>query len=445
MATNISPTSHQRLLGNERHTARNEENRARDVLAAFMPRAWRRPLRPGELESKLVLFRKVRPQKTSFEEAIKVPLIAVLCSPHFLYLVEDEEFKPGAAAPEALSDFELASRLSYFLWSSMPDDELLQRATAGQLSEPAELLIQAERLLTDARSDALVRNFAGQWLRLRDVGANPPAQNLFPRYDDHLEVSMRGESEAFFAHVLHNDLNVMSFVQSDFVTINERLARFYDISGVRGDEFRVVSLPAGTPRGGLLTQASILSVTSNGTRTSPVSRGVWILENLLGDPPPPPPPNVGDIPPGVPGIGKATVRERLRIHREQPQCARCHDRIDPLGFALENYNAAGEWRIREATFNRLEIQSDDPLIDASAEMTDGTKIVGVAGLQQQLLRRQDQFVRCLAEKMFVYALGRRLTSSDDAMLDVTVAAMREQPTLRQLIRQIVATDAFRKR
>jgi len=249
---------------------------------------------------------------------------------------------------------------------------------------------------------------------------------------------------AFWVHyILQNDLKLTNFIQSDFVTINERLARFYDIPGVKGDQMRVVPVPRGIHRGGLLTQAAILSVTSNGTRTSPVWRGVWILDNLLGDPSPPP--NAGDIPPGVPGLDKATVRERLKIHREQPQCARCHDRIDPLGFALENFNAAGDWREREASFNRPEPQPDDPAIDASALLPDGTRFVGVAGLQEQLLKRSDQFARCLAEKMFVYGLGRELSSADRPMIDRAVKAAQQQSTLRTLLYEVVSSEAFRSK
>jgi len=314
------------------------------------------------------------------------------------------------------------------------------------LTDPAELRTQVNRMLADSKSKAFVENFAGQWLKLRQVGANPPAPNTFPRYDEHLEISIRRESEEFFSHMLKNDLSLTNFIQSDFVTINERLARFYAIPNVKGDEFRVVRVPRTSNRGWLLTQASILTVTSNGTRTSPVSRGVWILKNLLGDPPPPPPPNAGDIPPGVPGLDKATVRERLRIHRDQPQCARCHVKIDPLGFGLENFSAAGEWREREASFGRPEPRPDDPPIDSSATLPDGTRFKGIKGLQRELLKRSDVVVRCVGEKMFIYALGRELTTDDTKMVDQLVESTKQNDTtLRALIHSIVSSNAFRSK
>jgi hypothetical protein len=437
------PTSHRLIFINSPNRGKDEEAYAREVLADFMRRAYRRPLREGEVESKLALFRKVRPERSSFEEAIKTPLIAILSSPHFLYLVEDS---PTDSSSTRLNDFQIASRLSYFLWSSMPDDELVRLAEHGQLQDPAMLVAQANRMLTNSRNEQFIRNFAGQWLKLRDVGVNPPAQRIYPEYDDHLEISMRGESEAFFAHILRNDLGVLNFIRSDFVTINERLARFYDIRDVKGDYFRAVRVPPSVRRGGLMTQASMLSVTSNGTRTSPVWRGVWILERLLGDPPPPPPPNVGDIPPAVPGMSKATLRDRMRLHREQAQCARCHNKIDPLGLALENFNAAGEWRERESRGRTSEYGPNDPLIDARAQLPDGTEFVGVEGLQDELLKREDKFLRCLAEKLYTYALGREVDYSDQPTLDSAVKHVKQSSyTLRSLIHDVVSSEAFRSK
>lgn len=438
------PMSHQRIFIDSPDRERDEEGYARNVLANFMRHAYRRPLREGEVESKLAMFRRVRAQHESLEEALKIPLTAILCSPHFLYLVE-----PASTANEAarqLDNHQLATRLSYFLWSSMPDDELFALAEEGRLANPTVLVAQVDRMLADPRSQQFVKNFAGQWLGLRDLGANPPSGAIFTRYDDHLEASMRGESEAFFAELLRNDRSVTSFLRSDFMTINERLARYYDIPGVKGDEFRVVKVPADAKRGGLVTQASILSLTSNGTRTSPVRRGVWILERLLGAPPPPPPPNAGDIPPGMPGQSKTTVRERLRLHREQPQCARCHNKIDPLGFALENFNAAGEWRDREAQGSSSQPGPNDPTINAQAQLPDGTEFVGVEGLQRELLKREDDFLRCLAEKMYVYALGRELGLVDQPLLAAAVRDMKQnQTTLRSLIHHVVSSDQFRTR
>ena len=269
------------------------------------------------------------------------------------------------AKPRKLTGYELASRLSYFLWSSMPDDELFRLAANGELLKPAVLGAQATRMIADPKSEASVKNFAGQWLGLRKVGTNPPAKNLYPEYDRHLELSIVRETEGFFAEILRNDLDARNLIKSDFVTINERLGRFYGIPGVKGDAIRRVPAPPEAHRGGLVTQASIQSITSNGTRTSPVVRGVWVLRTLLGSDPGLPVANVGEIASKVPGIDKATVRQRLAIHREAAACARCHDKIDPLGLALENYNAAGEWRDREGHGYQGRIEEKDPIIDAS--------------------------------------------------------------------------------
>lgn len=428
------PSSHPRILFASPNRNQDEVAYAREVLARFMPRAYRRRLRAGELDSKVALFEQVRPQKSSFAAAIKVPLQSVLVSPHFLYLVEDADSKNST---RTLDDFELAARLSYFLWSSMPDDELFRLAAAGQLQNAATLRTQVNRMLADPKSEAFVRNFAGQWLELRKVGLNPPD---VPRYDEHLEVSMRGETEAFFAHVLRHDRSVLEFLNCDYVTVNQRLARFYDIDDVQGDHFRPVPVPAECHRGGLVTQAAILAITSNGTRTSPVWRGEWVLKNLLGDPPPPPPPNAGDIPPVEQGEQEITLRERLQLHRHESQCARCHNKIDPLGFALENFDHSGQWRDKDGT------RGNSPAIDSRVRMPDGAEFEGVDGLRDELLNRQDAFLACLAEKMFTYALGRELGYADHTQVNEAVAAMQDGDlTLRSLIRAVVASRVFRSK
>lgn len=436
------PASHRKVLG-EAPTARDETARARAVLTRFMTRAYRRPVQPTEVEAKVALFTRLRPTKPSFVEAIQAPLAAVLASPHFLFLVEPE---PPATQPRRLNPYELASRLSYFLWSSMPDDTLFRLAASGDLARPAVLNAQVDRMLADPKSEALVRNFAGQWLGLRKVGANPPAKNLYPEYDRHLEISIVRETEGFFAEILRRDLDARSLIQSDFVTINERLARFYGIPGVKGDAIRRVPAPPGSHRGGLVTQASIHSLTSNGTRTSPVTRGVWILRTLLGSDPGLPVANVGEIAAKVPGIDKATVRQRLQIHRQAPACARCHDKIDPLGFALENFNAAGEWRDREGHGYQGRIEANDPRIDARAKMPDGTVIEGVEGLQAQLLKQEDRFLDTLASQLTTYALGRELGFSDRPAVRGYVDAMkRNRYTLRSLVQAIVTSEPFTTR
>lgn len=445
------PTSHTRMLF-ESNKNRETPEYAREVLQRFMTRAWRRPVTAQEVDRKLELFKKVRPQKPNFEEAIKVPLIAVLSSPHFLYLTENSATDNPVRVPSGknvrptkalLDNYELASRLSYFLWSSIPDDELLRLAHQQRLSSATTLSQQVDRMLADPKATALAENFAGQWLGLREVGDNPPSSEYFRRYDDHLHSSMVRESEGFFAEVLHNDLPVTNFIKSDFVTINERLARFYNIDNVRGDHIRRVTVPEGVHRGGVLTQASMLTTTSNGTRTSPVMRGKWILDNILGDPPPPPPPDAGEIPQTVPGVGQVTVRRRLERHRQLPACAACHNKIDPLGFALENFRGDGSWATQEAHGWHGWTGTNDPPINASAKMPDGTEIDGIEGLQNALLEQEDKFLRCLVEKLATYALGRGMEYSDRKWLDSLVTNMQSNgKTLRGLIKDIVASDQF---
>ncbi len=348
-----------------------------------------------------------------------------------------------SAGARPLTDHELAARLSYFLWSTMPDEELFRLAESGRLRDRTVLTAQVDRMLKDARSEAFVTNFAGQWLGLREVGSNPPASDLFPQYDRHLEVSMVEESKAFFREILKNDLNALNFVDSDFVVINERLARFYGIPDVRGDQFRRVPVPAGVHRGGVVTQASMLTITSNGTRTSPVKRGTWVMKNVLGIDPGLPVANAGDIAPKVPGIDKATVRQRLEIHRTLTQCARCHNKIDPLGFALENYNASGEWRDREGFGYKGRIGRDDPLIDARSKLPDGTEIDGVDDLRKTLRQKEDLFLSCLAGKMMTYALGRELGLADQPQVKLAVAHVKNNRyTLRSMIQFIATSEPF---
>ncbi|MEO0416028.1 MAG: DUF1592 domain-containing protein, partial [Verrucomicrobiota bacterium] len=303
------PESHSRILFESPEAELGEGAYARAVIASFMQRAFRRPVSDEEVDKKLEIFRRVRPEKSSFVEAIKSPLIAVMVSPSFLFISEPSDQEQG----RELDSHEKVARLSYFLWSTMPDGELAKLAATGPLGAE-QLASQVDRMLANPKSQSFVENFAGQWLGLREIGNNPPGMEYFPRYDRHLETSMQLESEAFFAEVLHKDLPVQNFLKSDWSMLNQRLARFYDIDGVKGDQFQRVSLPAGSQRGGVVTQGSMLTVTSNGTRTSPVVRGKWILERLLGDPPPPPPPNVEEIP--QPNVNAALpIRDRLDQHR----------------------------------------------------------------------------------------------------------------------------------
>ena len=443
------PASHTNLLLESKTRELNESEYAREVLARFLPRAYRRPVTEAEIAEKHSIFARVSKSGSSLEDSIRATLTAALVSPNFLYLTEDQARSAKSSTTTsptatALNAHQLTSRLSYFLWSSMPDAELMALADNGQILKPDVLRKQIDRLLGNSRSDAFVTNFAGQWLGLRDVGANPPAADLYPQYDRHLETSMVGESEAFFAEILRNDLDALSFVRSDFVVINERLARFYGIDGVKGDEFRRVALPPNVARGGVMTQASMLTITSNGTRTSPVKRGTWIMKNVLGTDPGLPVANAGEIAPKVPGIDKATVRQRLEIHRTLPQCARCHNKIDPLGFALENFNACGEYREREGHGYKGRIERNDPIIDASSQLPDGTKITGVSSLQDALVAREDLFLKCLASKMLTYALGRELGLADQKAVTDAVQYMKSnRRTLRSLIHAVVNSPQFK--
>ncbi|MEZ6139763.1 MAG: DUF1592 domain-containing protein [Zavarzinella sp.] len=431
------PSSHTKLLGTIDQS--NEDNHASKVLTQFMRKAFRRPVTADEVARKHRLYLNAKAAGADFHSAIKEAFAAVLTSPHFLYLVETTE----TPQQDQLNAHQLAARMSYFLWSSMPDDELNRLADNGKILDPNVRLEQLARMLADPKNSAFVQNFAGQWLALREVGKNPPAPDLYPRYDRHLEVSMIQESEEFFKEILKNHRPLSDFIDSDYVVINERLARYYGIPNVSGDYFRKVAVPPEVHRGGIVTQASILTVTSNGTRTSPVKRGTWILKTLLGIDPGLPVANAGEIAPKVPGIDKATVRKRLEIHRELDQCARCHNKIDPLGFSLENFNAAGEWRDREGFGYKGRIGSNDPLIDASAEMIDGTKFVGVAGLQQVMLRDKKLFYRCLATKLLTYALGREPGLADQPTISVLVEKLEKEPaTLNTLLQAIVTSTAF---
>ena len=439
------PTSHTRILHRSQLEYSDERGYVREVLKRFMTRAFRRPVTDAEVAEKVDLYQRFRKQELSLVAAIKTPLIAVLSSPHFLYLVEPLPAS-GADGPRALTDHELASRLSYFLWSSMPDEALLRAAAQGKLHEPRVIAQQVERMLSDPRSRSLADDFASEWLGLREAGLNPPVPELFPSYDRHLEVSMVGEAKGFFDEILHKNRSVLNFLRSDFLVLNERMARFYGISGVRGDAFRVVPAPAAAHRGGLLTQASMLITTSNGTRTSPVKRGVWILKNLLDSPTGSPVANAGEIKTSVPGVKDATVRQRFEAHRRNPECARCHDKIDPLGFALENYTAGGEWREREGFGWRGLVQDEDPKIDASSTLADGTRISGVKGLTDELIRRSDRFRLCLVRKLFTYALGRELALSDETFVAAAVTHTKKNgDTLASLISFIATSALFRNR
>lgn len=402
------------------------------VLRPMVSRIFRRPVKEEELQRLTLLVGLAKEQGDSFERAIQLALQASLVSPHFLFRVESE-----AALGEVrrLHDYELASRLSYFLWSSMPDEELFRAAAAGELQNDEQLVAQARRMLRDPKANALITNFAGQWLQLRNLDTFSPDLARFPGFDNELRQAFRSETEHFFAHIVREDRSVLELLQADYTFVNERLAKHYGLADVSGPEFRRVTVDT-SQRGGLLGQASILAVTSNPTRTSPVKRGKWILENLFAAPPPPAPPNVPELAEAKDQPLQGTLRQRMEQHRVKPACASCHQLMDPLGFGLENYDATGAWRIKDG--------NDE--IDATGELPDGKMFRGPGELKQILLTRQDEFRRCLAEKLATYALGRGLEYTDACLVQQIADQLAKQDNrFSVLVTQIVLSNAFRQR
>jgi hypothetical protein len=430
------PASHTRIITCQPTGERSSIECARQDLKEFATRAFRRPATDDELERLVRLVRLTQEQGDSFERGIQLAMQAILSSPHFLFRVELDPSADDADGIRALNDFELASRLSYFLWSSMPDDELFRLARAGELKSPDVLIAQVRRMLADPKADSLVKNFAGQWLQLRDIAKVTPDPELFPTFDDSLRAAMLRETELFFEAVVREDRSVLDFLDADFTFVNERLARHYGISGPKGDDFRRVSLGGGRRRG-VLTQASILTITSNPTRTSPVKRGKWILENILGTPPPPPPPGVEELEEGKDAALKGSLRERMEQHRTNPMCATCHNRMDPIGFAFENFDAVGAWREFDGKFS----------IDASGSLPGGVEFDGPPELIDMLkTARRQQFCRCLAEKMLTYALGRGLESYDRCVLDKIIEGLeKNEYKFSTLVAAIVQSEPFQLR
>ena len=426
------PASHRKLIFVTPGGDVSPDRASAEVLGRFASRAFRRPATSQEVKRLTQLAAKVRAESGRFEEGIQVAIQAVLVSPHFLFKVETPKQVDAQGKMPLVTQYELATRISYFLWSSMPDDELLLLAHRGQLRDPARLLDKVARMLRDPRANRFVKNFAGQWLQLRNLDQVRPDSETFGAFNDKIRELMRRETLTFFAGVMRGNLPVTTLLDGQFTYLNETLAQFYGVTGVKGPKFRKVSL-VGTPRGGLLTQASILTVTSDPTRTSPVKRGKWILENLLNTPPPPAPPN-------VPELEKATLtgtlRERMEQHRSYPACAACHNMMDPLGFALENYDAVGLWRDREG----------DEAIDASGQLPDGTKFKGVGELREMLVtQRKDQFTRCLAEKLLIYAIGRGTEYYDKCAIDqIVLEAQQNDYKFAYLIAGIINSDPFQK-
>lgn len=434
------PAAAARLLGDGRQDATH----ARAAVARFAERAFRRPLRAGEADRYAVVAERALAAGVPFRDAVKAGLAAVLCAKDFIYLVEGD----AAGGRAALTDWELASRLSYFVWGTMPDDRLLGHARVGRLSRPDVLKSELARLLADPRTAApggLADAFPRQWLHLRDVGKFPPDKKLYPDYDDSLQKAMIAEPVAFFGRVLTENLGLREFLDSDWTMGNATLARYYGIPGVVDSHLRKVPLPPElkAKRGGLLTTAAVLSLTSDGTRHRPVHRGKWVLEAVFNTSPPPPPPNAGDIPTTPAGQPKATVRMKLEAHRSNAACAACHRRIDPLGMAFDNYDAIGRWRTTEVVTDGA---GANPAVDASGVLADGRSFAGPAEFKKLLAADLDRFAVAFADKLATYALRRPAGYGDrPAVLAIAARAKPGGSKLQDLIESLVLSDLFRTR
>jgi hypothetical protein len=408
---------------------------AKRILSTVARRAYRRPVTDADIEVPLKFYQDAR-KGGSFDDGIEMGLRAVLVSPEFLFKIEQD---PNGVAPKSayrISDLELASRLSFFLWSSIPDDELLDTAVKGTLRSPDVLERQVRRMLADERSQTLVTNFAEQWLYLRNLASANPDMRLFAGFDDNLRQAFRRETEMFFESMVREDRNVLELLNANYTFLNERLAKHYGIPNVYGSRFRRVELDPETHRGGLLSQGSILTVTSYANRTSPVIRGKWILGNILGLEPPPPPNNVPALKETA-GVEKpVSMRERMAQHRVNAVCAGCHNLMDPIGFSMENYDAIGRWRTAE---------SGKP-IDASGGLPDGSKFEGVGGLQKALLNRPEVFVNTMTEKLMTYSLGRGVEYYDAPAVRKVVSQSRDQGyRFSSLVLGIVNSTPFQMR
>ncbi len=419
----------------------NETACAKKILEPLAHRAYHRPVTGSDMDHLLTAFAEGRKDGT-FEAGIATGIRRMLMDPAFLFRIERDPPQVAPNTPYPISDLALASRLSFFLWSSVPDDQLLAVAERGQLRAPGVLQAQVKRMLADSRARNLVTNFAYQWLELPEAEGVHPDPVIFTDFDDSLRQSFIQETELLLQSVLLGNHSVLDLLNANYTFVNERLAKHYGIPGVYGDEFRRVEVNDGI-RGGLLGQGSILTATSYPTRTSPVLRGKWILEALLGSPPPPPPPDVPALPEAGEGGKVLSVRERLTEHRKNPACASCHTRMDPLGFALENFDPTGRWRTEE-TNGPADLTPQK--IDASAQLPDGTKFDGVAGLRHILEERSDQFVYTMTEKLLTFALGRGADWYDaPAIRDAVRAAQKDDYHFATLVTSIVSSRPFQMR
>jgi hypothetical protein len=427
------PETHRRIFIAEPTSASTNDS-ARTIISNFARKAFRRPVSDSEIDRLMVLFKSAVQAGDDFPNAIRTSLEAVLISPHFLFRGELQPEPNNPKLMRPVDEYALASRLSYFLWSSMPDDQLFDFANRGILRR--NLDAQIKRMLKDPKSSAFVENFAGQWLQLRNLKLVAPDTKQFPIFDDSLRAAMQKETEMFFDSILRENRSVLDFINADYTFVNEKLGKLYGLNDVKGDKFRKVTLKD-PERGGLLSQASILTLTSNPTRTSPVKRGKWVLENILGAPPPPPPPNVPELNESKEAVLTGTLRQRMEQHRANPGCASCHARMDPIGFGLENFDAIGGWREKDSGLP----------IDASGTLVTGESFTGPAGLRAILLKqKREEFIHCISEKVLTYALGRGLEYYDKCAEDqIAKNLAKDHYRFSSLIAEVVKSAPFQMR
>jgi hypothetical protein len=428
------PESYRRVFVSYPSATVTKTEAAEKIIRNFATKAFRRPATDDQVKNLMDVWTKQDATGETFEASIDTTLQVVLASPHFLYRYERDPGPQDADGVRLLDEYELASRLSYFFWSSMPDDELIKLAGEGKLR--ANLESQVKRMMADPKSMAMVENFAGQWLNLRKMNEVNPDTTRYPAFDEDLRAAMIKETQLYFSAIMQEDRSLIDFIDSDFTFMNARLAKHYGRTDITGDDFRRVAL-TGTQRGGLITQASILTITSYSIRTSPVQRGKWVLENLLDSAPPPPPPDVPKLVETSQAESSGTLRQRMEQHRTNPNCFACHSQMDPIGFGLENYDGIGAWR---------DVDVNNQPIDSSGTFPDGSAFNGAAGLRDYLKARKDQFVRCLTDRMLTYALGRGTEPYDRPLEDQIAAGVKAKDyKFSSLIMQIVESDAFQKR
>ncbi len=432
-ATQARPESYSRIF-TKTFNSGNEFVIVKGLLADFGARAYRRPLEASEVDRLLELYRQVRKTGDGHERAMQVCVQAILVNPNFLFRVElDHSGKQGT--DRDLTGYELASRLSYFLWSSVPDSELMALAATGEIKKEKVLQAQIMRMLSDKRSERLGKQFALQWLELKRIVELSPDPELFGTFTDPLKADMLTEAELFFRDMVSQNRALIEFVKSDDTYLNGRLATHYGIPGISGDQFRKVNVKQYN-RGGIFGMGAVLSVTSNPNRTSPVKRGKWVMEAILDTPPPPPPPNVGVLADDQAAITTKNIRQRMEQHRTNPACAGCHRPLDAIGFSMENFDAVGRWRVKDGLFD----------VDASGEMPGGQKMNGIGDLKKMIISRQPDFERALVTKMLTYAVGRGMDASDGCLVDEISAAVKKRGgKMQDLIMEIVLSDAFRKK